>query len=400
MGYNLDPKVETSLCDVLHFVNNSPRVLPGNEKRIACLAYLSSILLNDPNGERYKQFKVLGFWLRKASLARLAQQFDKKNMVHVPRGVALHFPPENVDTLFVYSWALSYLSGNSNICRMPEHLSDSTDWLVNKVKEALAKHDDDAGQLFEYFPKDDSTVAALSSCADVRVIWGGDEKIRKISQFPTRVDGLTLPFSSRKSISVIAVEQYRNASDEDKKLLAKKLYNDAYWFDQMACGSPSTICWVGKIHQELLDDFHSYLLTEIKTQGYSVDTHVDIRNFVTANVLVANQTAKSGSRVSNGLIMIESEEKSSVALDYGNGGGFFVHQQFDNLSDLATLKSRMLQTVGTFGLTLEDKTMIAQLFAGEGVFRIVEIGNALSFGPIWDGVDLLSSLTRRVVVEG
>src|SRR5229473_1854189 len=35
-----------------------------------------------------------------------------------PRGLVFHVPPANVDTIFVYSWALSALAGNRNVVRI------------------------------------------------------------------------------------------------------------------------------------------------------------------------------------------------------------------------------------------------------------------------------------------
>ena len=35
-----------------------------------------------------------------------------------PRGNVFHLPPANVDTIFVYSWAISALAGNHNVVRI------------------------------------------------------------------------------------------------------------------------------------------------------------------------------------------------------------------------------------------------------------------------------------------
>jgi len=52
---------------------------------------------------------------------KLAQSFAARVPQHAlarPRGLVFHLPPQNVETVFLYSWALSSLCGNRNIVRV------------------------------------------------------------------------------------------------------------------------------------------------------------------------------------------------------------------------------------------------------------------------------------------
>ena len=105
----------------------------------AC-ADLSQRLLRNPGGRRYPELLALAFWMRKAELHRLRQQFDllqRDDRLLVPCGTVFHLPPRNVDTMFVYSWLLSALTGNCNVIRLSRERSESTGELLRLFCEAL-----------------------------------------------------------------------------------------------------------------------------------------------------------------------------------------------------------------------------------------------------------------------
>jgi hypothetical protein len=81
------------------------------------------------------------------------------------------------------------------------------------------------------------------------------------------------------------------------------------------------------------------------------------------------------------------------------GGGFFVESFLSNIVELEQIVSRRIQTLGYFGFSREEVICAAQLLSRQGIDRIVPMGSALSFHPVWDGYPLLSELTRRVVVQ-
>jgi hypothetical protein len=60
--------------------------------------------------------------------------------------------------------------------------------------------------------------------------------------------------------------------------------------------------------------------------------------------------------------------------------------------------TRKDQTLTAHGFTSEELTAFARSLHGRGIDRIVPFGEALSFGSLWDGYDLLAELTRTVQV--
>ena len=61
-----------------------------------------------------------------------------------PRGLVFHLPPQNVETVFLYSWALSYLAGNANIVRLPQEISARMRAIVDLFLDRLAAQGDES----------------------------------------------------------------------------------------------------------------------------------------------------------------------------------------------------------------------------------------------------------------
>jgi hypothetical protein len=106
--------------------------------------------------------------------------------------------------------------------------------------------------------------ALLSKAADVRVIWGGDATIETIRALPLAPHATELLFGDRFSLAVVDAD-----SPEDD--LPRRLYNDAYWFDQMGCSSPRLVVGVGAGAQDRLERLFDGLQHEIAERRYALE---------------------------------------------------------------------------------------------------------------------------------
>ena len=70
------------------------------------------------------------------------------------------------------------------------------------------------------------------------------------------------------------------------------------------------------------------------------------------------------------------------------GAGLFPVLELDSLDELAALVVRRDQTLTHAGFTPAELAAFAERLGGRGLDRIVPIGSALAFSPIWDGYDL------------
>ena len=93
------------------------------------------------------------------------------------------------------------------------------------------------------------------------------------------------------------------------------------------------------------------------------------------------------------------ENKNKNFEDYRVGYGFFTEIENISYEELASKITDKYQTITYFGI---DAQKIAKQFISSGVRgvdRIVPIGNALDLGLVWDGYDIIRSLSRVIAVR-
>src|SRR5690349_20723548 len=214
----------------------------------------SQRVFRDAEAKKYPELMALAYWMRRSELLRLAARFHSLQLEHrllAPRGLVFHLPPRNVDTMFVYSWLLSALTGNRNIIRLSPRRSDTTNLLLRLFQETLAEADEPArgSTLVVSYGHDDDTTGLLSSVCDIRVIWGGDQTVANIRRVSLPVHARELTFPDRHSLSALQAAAYLELAESDQDQLADKFFNDAYWFDQAGCSSPRLVAWCGEPEQ-------------------------------------------------------------------------------------------------------------------------------------------------------
>lgn len=392
----IDPKALVSQVDALN-ISSRP---PFDPTSLAVLGDLSNRLLRAPLAAQAPQLVALGFWLRPSQLSLAAERFAAKLPGRArakARGIALHLPPQNVDTLFVYSWALSLLAGNVNITRLPSEMTDVLSWLMSTIAEVLDTHGLTKTQLFCSYPHTSEMTARLSARADLRMIWGGDEKIAAVSKSAVRPDGISLGFSDRKSFSVISARSYAAMDEAARDAAAGRLYNDIFWFDQLGCGSPRAIFWLGLPGNDSAD-LYRRLDTIALQKAYAVETGTALAKFSHMNERLASAQANKGTRFSNRLSVLEAQIDPAL-LDNTQGAGMLYDIIVSDVSQISPLLNRHTQTVTHLGLSEQELSALVDVMERHGGYRLVPIGEALSFSDVWDGVDLLSHMVRQISVK-
>lgn len=371
---------------------------------VAYLAALSRRLMRDSESKGYPELVALGYFLRRSALDELRRSHlsDHTAFRKYPVGFVFHLPPANVDTMFVYSWALSLLCGNTNVVRLSTRAGQAARVIVRLLNETLGDGDfervSQTQRVVSYGHIDDVT-AAMSLQCDLRVVWGGDESVRTIRRFQLRPSGRDITFPDRHSFAVVSAEAYARLDPSDRRRVAERLYNDVFWFDQAGCSSPRWLLWVDDHGSTALDslrsDLAAHLQAVIEAKRYRVETGMAIEKLVSTygEIMVGHLDAMR--QVSNELTTVWSDEPADLPRRY-LGAGVIAESRISKLSDIAPLVLRSDQTVAHFGFTLDEITELADLVNGRGVDRLVPIGQALAFSSVWDGLDLVSQMTRIV----
>jgi hypothetical protein len=234
----------------------------------------------------------------------------------------------------------------------------------------------------------------------VRVIWGGDESVRRIRESPLPAHAAELTFPDRSSLAAIATDWYDGLDGTERDDLAGQLFNDAYWFDQRGCASPRLVVWVGRAdYRAAADDFFGRLKAVTRARNYVVEASTHISKYAYALAAAAAAPLPSGLTMPDPRVtVLQTGAHLSLGEDFC-GAGMFISYQIDRLSDLAPAVTRRDQTLVHAGFAQSELVSLARQVNGRGLDRLVPIGDALLFDRVWDGYDLMDSFSRRVTIR-
>lgn len=372
----------------------------GDERVREFLAAFGKRLLRPALARHHPELGSLGFFLRPSELARTVEGLGHEH-VRVPRGLVFHIPPANVDTVFVYSWALSALMGNRNVVRLSSRSGPVAETIVETLHEALTGADPAvaATQRIVSYDRSDAITAALSAACDLRVVWGGDHTVREIRRHPLAPHARDLTFPDRSSFAVVRAAAWLCAPRAARVTVAEGFVNDTYWFDQAACSSPRTVFWVGDDNDcgAARADFTDHVSRVVTVRGWGVDAAMAVEKRVSAYGLAADGLAESVEFRGNALTCVHLSAAAAAPRRW-LGAGTFAHARLESLPELVGLVERRDQTMTHFGFGQAELEELARGLAGRGVDRMVPVGSALSFHRVWDGVDLPAEFTRLVTV--
>ena len=66
--------------------------------------------------------------------------------------------------------------------------------------------------------------------------------------------------------------------------------------------------------------------------------------------------------------------------------------------DLSKIINKKYQTLSYYGFTKEKLTNVIRKIKPSGIDRIVPIGRTMDFSLVWDGYELINTLSRRVEI--
>lgn len=375
--------------------------VPFNDEILAFCADFSRRLFRDSNAAHYPELQALAFWMRKAELTRLAAEFtqlQKPGALLVPRGLVFHVPPANVDTIFIYSWLVSVLTGNRNVIRLSPRAADQTVTICRVFNEAMAAAPESLRQntvMLRYGHEREIT-QAISAAADVRILWGGDNSVNSLRSVPLPPHAKELTFSDRYSFAVIRALSYLEADEQRRRQLAADFFNDVFWFDQMACSSPRLLIWQGAAAEttDASRDFLQLVQDHARQRDYHVQPQTRLNRFAFACRAVIDQRA-TGYQDLGEFVILDVNASYDFSREHC-GGALLLQSRISALNELESFISRRDQTMTYFGFDTPELSALALRL--NGLDRIVPVGQALNFNRFWDGYDLLQELTRHVSI--
>ncbi len=346
----------------------------------------------------YSDLKNFGFWCRKTNLINISENYPKKNLM-LGRGIVLHITPSNVPLNFAFSFAFGMLSGNSNIVRLPSRNFTQVNILCRIIYKILKKFKYSSllnKFCFVKYDKSDDISSQLSREVDARLIWGGDETINKFKKYQTSPRCVDLTFSNRYSISIMDINEIAKLREKELKNLAQKFYNDCYLMDQQGCSSPQALLWVGKKNFLAKKKFWE-ALSKIVHLKYGSDLSVANQKITSlSRVAVTSKTNFRLNYKDFKLLRLNINDASSEIEKIQCHFGTFAEIHIGKIDKLKKIISKRFQTITYYGLERKELNDFILHNGITGVDRIVSVGRAFDIGPIWDGYDIIHSLSRII----
>ena len=363
---------------------------------ILLLNQISKEILNCRKCKNFPDLIAFGFWCRENNIKAIFKNYSFfKN--RMGRGTVLHITPSNAPTNFAYSMVFGLLSGNNNIVRLPSKNFLQVKILCEILKKLSIKKVYKRSfkrLLLIKYQNSDILSSELSENVEARIIWGGDNTIDKFKSFKTKPRCIDLTFANRYSISLIDSNKIAKLDSQDLSILVNKFYNDTYTMDQFGCSSPNSVFWLGK--NNVAKKNFWFALSKIVNKKYDIGLSGANKKISNLMNFTLEKNKRFNTNIKNfNLITLKNKKISSENFKNINFGTF-LEIDLQNINYLRKYISEKLQTITYYGT---DFKIIKKFIVNnkiKGIDRVVPIGRAFDLSPEWDGIDIISTLSRTI----
>lgn len=387
----------TGSADLAAQLPNVPAKMPFDDSVVEFLNEVSRKLMENRAARAYSDVITFGFWIRKSSVMRLKERFEKNdNSLHLGKGVAFHIAPSNVPVNFAYSLVAGLLNGNANVVRVPSKDFPQVSIIADAFNAALDKCEEMRSYIeLVRYGRDKDINDLFSSIADVRVVWGGNQTIEELRKSPLPPRSGEITFADRYSLAVIDSDSYLEIEDKDR--VADDFYNDTFFSDQNACTSPRVVVWTGSRIEEAKKVFwdSEHKMAEKK---YTFQPIQGVNKLTSSYLIaVAGPGIKVEEHKDNLIVRVKVPEITDYLMDYRDNSGYFYEYDCKDILEIKSLcNDKRCQTIAYIG---DSKAVLPLVETGvKGIDRVVPMGKTMDFDLIWDGYNLPALLTRTVVL--
>ena len=305
--------------------------------------------------------------------------------------------------MFAYSYTIGLLAGNANIVRLSERGGEISTLLCACIGRVLDRPEFEAIKRrtsFISYGRDDTITAAYTSDCDARVVWGGDETIRRMRALPLPPHAVELVFPDRWSFALFSQAVFSQADEETLAAWAHRFYNDTYLMDQNACSAPHLVVWENDGGDSTVRLRWWEKVAAEAQSAYRFGAYQAARKYEQLCLAAMTLPEKiSVKQYAGNLLYVATLAKLPAnAVETLRGTfGFFFETEIRAKEELLPLLSFKVQTLCAEGYRREG---LARFFAqrrASGIDRIAALGQAMEMDTIWDGKDLIAELSRLIV---
>lgn len=374
-----------------------------SDQSISFISKLAKLIRSDKELNTNTELQSLAFWMRTSHLKSLCKKYfiTHHNTFRSATGNVFHIAPANVDSIFLYSWLLSLLTGNKNILRVSNKTRNRLSGLFSILDtlfsmpeyQAIAKRT----MLISYDHNQDTTAQLTNKC-DMRIIWGGDDTINTIRRTPPRPNAKELAFPNKFSLAIFNAEKIIS---NDIHKLVRNFYNDTYYFNQLACSSPRMIFWLGDssaidiAKKKFWYAFENFVLS--KKPSNIEYSSIANKQLTTQSIAITNDVIIP--RTQSNLVTRIDLCSTAIPESLHCGNGVFFEKNARNLANVFDTFQSHYQTVVCYGVTSTDIQHAWGENQPTASIRFVKPGEALNFSEVWDGYNLIYELSRIISIN-
>jgi len=374
-------------------------LVPFDSSVMDFLSDLGSTLLRDREAKMYPDVVTFGFFCRRASLEKLSGEYSCQD--RLGRGLTFHIAPSNVPINFAYSLVAALLAGNACVVKASSRDFPQTR-IVCRAMQSLLKEEHAALAPYIhvciYERTRQEVTEAFSAACDARIIWGGDETVRRVREAALAPHAVEVTFPDRYSLLAVSADAVMAMDEADLAACAQNFYNDTFLTDQNACTSPRLVYWLGDNTSPAQERFWEAVRIYARKR-YSIEPVVAVDKLTAAyRAAIALPGAKLHAMPDNMVVRLQVNALTEAVEDHRCAGGFFVEYSAQTLEDLIPVVRRRYQTLSYIGL---DPAQLRQFVVSNGlrgIDRIAPVGHTMDFALTWDGYDLIRSLSRRITI--
>ena len=317
-----------------------------------------------------------------------------------PQGTALHWLAGNVPVISLISLFQGLLTKNKNIIKVSKSFKTLfpiifSDLKLNlKIKKSLKKNFQNILEsIFIIYVNHDeiSDLELLSINSDLRIIWGGHEAVKKISELKKKINCKDIIFGPKVSMAFISKKRMKN--EKDLINFSELFVNDVFNFDQLGCNSPHNLLIEKGSKSDLLK-ISNIIAKVFKRKKIKSETN-PINKF---NLLVKNFTHSLENN--NSFISEKNFEwnifinnKLKIENPIYNRSIFL--SSVDSLDRLSKILPKNTQSIGLFVDKAERNKIIDKLSL-MSVDRFPEIGTMSIYSNPWDGYLPMQNMIRWI----
>ena len=372
---------------------------PFSDEICNFLDQLSKNLINSKKSLEYSDVMAFAFYCRKKNIINLKNKsFTLKNKKGI--GLLFHITPSNIPTNFAYSLIFGLLSGNKNVIKVPTKEFPQINIICRAITLTLKKFKSLKNfiKIVRYTENEEFT-KEMSLICDGRLIWGGNNTINKIREYPVKEISRDLSFADRNSFCVFNSDEIMKLDKKQTKVLSLKFFNDTFLVDQNACSSPHVVFWLGKKNDNAKKKFWTTFYQIVKKR-YNLDyASIFYKEDRLMSDFLLKKNIKKFSKFGSLIYCVELNKKKIDPSELISRWGYFYEINIKKLDELSKFTNLFTQTLTYFGFNKDDFHQVIKKKNFNGIDRIVPTGQALDISLNWDGYDIINILTKVIDVK-